>query len=442
MDLISIGNVNKKSLLLVEACLTGNIEVLHNTYINNKIIPPFDASIFIVSCGKSTTNIVTILFDWWHDELSDDDVENALWDACSSNRLDILVLLYKWWPNITIEQINDNLFRWGCLSGFTQIVKKFMEWCPQISIDEIENGFISSAEFGFIDLVELLYSSYQIDLSAKNHKAFRMACCKGYIDIVDVIYSYGIVPNQPSDIFVSACKFNHIEIAKRLNTWYGPFNNIVYENGFKNVTKHGCCVEIISYVYSLAENISDENFGEALISLCKIGDIAFNSIQQLFIWRSQIHTIDHCFVLACKYGHIQIVEYLYNINKNVPLKMGFEMASCNNQVKIVERLLDWWCPTISDIQSITYISYSLSDFIDKYMTTKNNRIIKTNDSNISCSICYDIPNEISVTECNHYYCEKCINYWLVKNNTCPYCRCNLESVLLKNTTQPILHDSH
>jgi len=41
-----------------------------------------------------------------------------------------------------------------------------------------------------------------------------------------------------------------------------------------------------------------------------------------------------------------------------------------------------------------------------------------------CSICLcDISkDEEFITECSHYFHEYCLNTWLSRSNTCPYCR--------------------
>jgi len=54
-----------------------------------------------------------------------------------------------------------------------------------------------------------------------------------------------------------------------------------------------------------------------------------------------------------------------------------------------------------------------------------------------CSICmeYFKTNDIiRVLNCNHYYHHDCIDKWLIRHKTCPYCRNNLtENIIPKNT---------
>lgn len=53
---------------------------------------------------------------------------------------------------------------------------------------------------------------------------------------------------------------------------------------------------------------------------------------------------------------------------------------------------------------------------------------------INCPICYEDSVDFTVqTQCNHYFCSRCIKLWLEKNKECPMCRMSL-----KNSTKDIL----
>lgn len=58
--------------------------------------------------------------------------------------------------------------------------------------------------------------------------------------------------------------------------------------------------------------------------------------------------------------------------------------------------------------------------IKKYITKKENSKIK------ECGICFeDIINDKKILHCSHTFHNKCINNWLVKSNSCPYCRMDI-----------------
>jgi hypothetical protein len=62
------------------------------------------------------------------------------------------------------------------------------------------------------------------------------------------------------------------------------------------------------------------------------------------------------------------------------------------------------------------------DFIDKNFKCKKEVI---------CTICLDKINENNVKLiCNHNFHKKCLDKWLSINNSCPLCRCNVNSNII------------
>jgi len=71
----------------------------------------------------------------------------------------------------------------------------------------------------------------------------------------------------------------------------------------------------------------------------------------------------------------------------------------------------------------------------------------------SCIICTDTFNseEMTVLECSHHFCHKCIREWRAINPTCPMCREEIISVtvphnidiqILGNTQPNVVHNEH
>lgn len=57
---------------------------------------------------------------------------------------------------------------------------------------------------------------------------------------------------------------------------------------------------------------------------------------------------------------------------------------------------------------------------DKY---KANELINIENENKDCPICWDkITDDYIILDCSHIYHTDCINQWLIKKDTCPYCR--------------------
>ena len=77
--------------------------------------------------------------------------------------------------------------------------------------------------------------------------------------------------------------------------------------------------------------------------------------------------------------------YFIEINNNIITKLGIM-----NQINIID----------NKINNISYVE--------------------------SCSICYNKSE--CITNCNHFFCIKCIKKWYSKNNACPYCRTKIKFV--------------
>ena len=54
-----------------------------------------------------------------------------------------------------------------------------------------------------------------------------------------------------------------------------------------------------------------------------------------------------------------------------------------------------------------------------------NKVSTLEEKSVTCPICREDFNEIRITNCNHDFCNKCLNQWLSNNNTCPICMISL-----------------
>jgi hypothetical protein len=67
-------------------------------------------------------------------------------------------------------------------------------------------------------------------------------------------------------------------------------------------------------------------------------------------------------------------------------------------------------------------------------------IIETNSNDsIDCCICLETTDFLITTNCNHLFCETCLLNWFSKgNNTCPLCRCEVESFINNNVQTRVI----
>ena len=67
---------------------------------------------------------------------------------------------------------------------------------------------------------------------------------------------------------------------------------------------------------------------------------------------------------------------------------------------------------------------SYMSLYDKYKDDEvNNELLNIENENKICPICWDkITDDYIILKCSHIYHSDCINQWLIKKDTCPYCR--------------------
>jgi len=57
------------------------------------------------------------------------------------------------------------------------------------------------------------------------------------------------------------------------------------------------------------------------------------------------------------------------------------------------------------------------------------------DESSFCPICEENKVDLSLP-CNHFFCEQCINDWIIKSNTCPLCRIKLQKKTTMDSSTP------
>ena len=76
---------------------------------------------------------------------------------------------------------------------------------------------------------------------------------------------------------------------------------------------------------------------------------------------------------------------------------------------------------------INYLSMIYSKKLEERLSQLSDKADKSfgEDESSFCPICEENKVDISLP-CSHFFCEKCINNWIIKSDTCPMCRIKLE----------------
>lgn len=144
----------------------------------------------------------------------------------------------------------------------------------------------------------------------------------------------------------------------------------------------------------------------------------------------------YCFVVNyCVNDNKEIIKYLLEYNTELNIQPHLDFAYFNKNLSIVDFFLKYYKGQNSNLLLKFIIDNKIpeTEIIDCLYVSK---IINKSIENI-CSICLEVSSNVQ-TNCNHFYCYKCINNWYYKNKTCPICRqqlvvCHiLENALNKN----------
>jgi hypothetical protein len=320
----------------------------------------------------------------------------------------------------------------------------FIKVCSYCSCNNSINNNIES--------IKLLLSDNDLDIQY----GFESACCnRCNICSTEIInYLLEIKPNiNIQEGFIEACINNNIGTIKYLLEINSEldidkaFNYACIYNMNENFTA-------IKYLLEIKPELDiQEKFNDACFFSDNIDKINFLlnikpdlDIQKGFDYAckyllSNIDETDkyysYSFVVNyCANDNKEIIKYLLENNPELNIQPYLDFAYINKKLSIIDFLLKYNKGPNSNLLLKFIIDNKITktEIIDCLYVSG---IINKNAENI-CSICLDKSANIQ-TNCNHYYCYKCINNWYYKNKTCPTCRntlfnCNiLEShQLIKN----------
>jgi hypothetical protein len=151
-----------------------------------------------------------------------------------------------------------------------------------------------------------------------------------------------------------------------------------------------------------------------------LGKLIYNFLDKSHYTGSDKHYFTLCFEETCRNGNFLMFKFLLAYEFKYCLK--FEINS-----DLMENLYsNNIVPILADLNKdkIYFKEFTHPDFTNKkyqFIYFEKNRKSIFNDIPF-CSICYDTKSTI-ITDCNHFYCTKCICEWFFTlKNSCPICR--------------------
>ncbi len=268
----------------------------------------------------------------------------------------------------------NNILKTACVNGYIELA----QWLCLINPDAINS---INNEYIFYDIcatgnVETAQWFINIPCPDINMDlAFRIACIHNNLKIAQLIYNiYPTVDisRNDDDIFRTSCT-----------------------NGF---------LELAQWIFSIKPDI-------------------INNISLLDDW---------LFRETCIRGKLNVLKWLLLIKPDIDISAkdnyAFREICKDNQIQIAQ-----WFVSISPDYHITIIN----DTISSYYVVKTIPCIPLPDDitppKESCPICYENNCNI-ITNCNHFYCDACIQTYTGKN--CPMCR-NMSVKYFKYTSRSL-----
>jgi len=394
----------------------------------------------------------------------------ALTKIATSGQLDLLKLLLKNYPDLDVHHEEDTAFSLACEYNHFELAKWLYSNYPMIDVSaDDEYAFTWALCLKNVEIYEWLLSiKPDLKPEVKNNWLFNYLCMNDLNDEINWLFEkFPYLLNNYSDIlFVKACRYGKLEIAKRLYN-----KNILIDDSFIIAVNFGQ-FEIIKWFYELDPLIiNEENISNLFKSCLLHNDYEMNEwLLQLNIKYIDIFKLNlkNYFLKICKKGSVIYLKWLMNLNNNThfDIFIGFYNAALNGNIKVMNYLyenkmnhyngvylydsvFENVCnnylnqPTYHVVlteKNLNNLKYQLYDIIEwfidliparYYIKFKNNKLIDWNIFHIQpvythnniedCPICLNRNTKIK-TNCNHYFCYYCINKWTITNDKCPICR--------------------
>ena len=140
---------------------------------------------------------------------------------------------------------------------------------------------------------------------------------------------------------------------------------------------------------------------------------------------------EEAFCMACKNGHLEVAQWLYQIKPSLDIsadnEYAFRCACCNGHLEVAQ-----WIQSLNPNKYVIEVDNNNNiTYYIRHTINKSNTILHKEQLDI-CSICSESLCDIQ-TYCNHTFCESCIQTWFNSNQdkTCPYCRVCLTNAVFQ-----------
>lgn len=362
-----------------------------------------------------------------YDKISDDDYLILI----SYNNIELLDYTYNLNPNVSFNN-NEYIIKLIVKLNKYEILKWYFNNFKFDDLHFDDNYLYYTAIVSKnINIIELLFENDNIDKFNQDLKKYINITSfvkdlyifkwfENKLDDIDLTFYYKLIHNS----IVS----NNLIILKYLLDKNDI--DINYDDGLIIRTAFGNNLnDIIEYLFEEYDNINVLVKNQIIMKYA-IEDANLEMINLLYNYNSNFDlSIDteYLFRIACKMDHIDVVKWLIDkkidINYSINNHEIFYYVCEHNYIDIAEFYIE--------LNSELYDIKVKDDEIIEYHVNKKIEIngelkVKNIDK---CPICLD-ENSKLITDCNHQFCEECLNNLNNKNIhfRCPLCRKDIISI--------------
>ena len=262
-------------------------------------------------------------------------------------------------------------------------------------VDDVEGLFLRACKGGHVEIAKYIYDSMNKRYRPKWAKFdFTTVCTNGHLDVAEWLYSikpHIYVNDEDPDLiynFVSCVTLKKYDVASWLLGIY-PMINIMGD---------------------------DES--NMIIFLCEDGNV--DGFRWLYSINPEviIDEVSNIFRNGVFYNKIEIIHFLEEIHPTFFTDGSVNM--CEVFRYVCEKNMIHFVQWVHQKNPQKY-TYQIMDDGSIYMNLPISNVTKYVETVDLCSICISESSNL-ITECSHQFCKSCIETWMRKTNTCPYCR--------------------
>lgn len=411
----------------------------------------------IISYYENNNDMFLYLIENYYDYLKID--EDLFFNILYTGNLESLKIFIKYYKgNIDYTRISEDDYI--ILIGYNNI--ELLEFIYQLNknIDFSNNEYIIKlvTKLDKFEILEWLFHNFVFDnLHFEDSYLYYSAIVNKNINIINLLYKYDNIikfnENKEKCLKI-ASQIKNIQIFKWFENKFDDSeinlnnkhlinnallsNNIIVleyilnkvdydindDDGLMIRTAFGNNMnDIIKFLFKKYDNI-DVLVKNQIIMKYAIEDADIEIIDLLYNYNSNFNlSIDneYLFRIACKMDHIDVVKWLYNKKNDINYQINnheiFYYICEHNYINIAL----FYQELNKDLYEIKIENNEIIEYhVNKKIEINGDLKVSTIDR---CPICLD-ENSKLITNCNHQFCEECLNKLNNKNEhfKCPLCR--------------------